>query len=168
MKATSTGPFSCVLEITPEDCIEHGIDFEKFKEYYIYQQNKPLYDKVPAYYFEPPTPPKKPSLLNRIFKKKTQPEPPEKISESQNEFDIYFQKKFDEIKAKGLTLYSKADLVPLYESKNKLIDFVRDYVSTEAKNDMPSFEDGGNFSYHYEINEDNHILFYLKTASYIL
>jgi len=167
MKLETKSDFSYTLEITREDCQKNGISFDKIKEYETYKQNKHLYDKVPAYYFEPPTPPvqpKKSCLLKRIFgKKKVASEntpPPEK---SKTEMDLYFDKKFEEIKELGLPLYSKVDLKQLSQNESKLIALVIKYADTEAPKENPNFENRGGFSYHYEITENDTIIFDVDT-----
>ena len=38
----------------------------------------------------------------------------------------------------------------------------------DAEKEQPLFENRGNFSYHYEITENDIIIFHVKTAVYVL
>jgi len=170
MKLESTGDFSFRMEITQDDCKKHKINFDMIKEYTIYKQNKPLYDKVPYYYFEPPAPAKKPGLFKRIFMKNkmSSSESEQKTLESRTKMDVYFQKKFEELCAKGLPLYSKADLHRLFENEAKLTSLVKEYAASESQKEHPVFEDRGGFSYHYDITENDTIVFYVNTLMMIM
>ena len=140
MKLNSEGPFSYVLEITPQDCAEHSLNFEKIKEYYIYKQNKRLYDKVPSYMFEPPAPPKKAGFFKKLFKKKEVPVKTKPQSSFSMEMDVYFQKKLDDIRAKGLPLYTNAELHTLWGFENELVMFVQSFGMAESEKEQPLFE----------------------------
>lgn len=173
MRLEGTGNFSYTLEVTKNDCAEHGIDFDMIKEYLLYKENKSLYDKVPSYYFEPPTPPsppKKENFFKRLFKKNipASSKPEREPSEFQIELETYYQKKLEEIRAKGLKPYSKADLLVLNRNESKLISLVTKYANSESEKEDPPFENRGSFSFHYEITENDIIIFYVNTASYIL
>jgi len=172
MKLEGTGLFSYTLEITKNDCMVHNIDFDLIVEYETYKQNKHLYDKVPDYYFEPatpPTPPKKTCFLKNLFKKKECPAETEpQVTKVKTKMDIYFDKKFEELKATGLPLYTKDDLNRLFQNENKLVALVRNYAKEESQKEQPSFEDRGFFSYHYELTENDTIVFYVRTATLIL
>ena len=167
MKLETKSDFSYTLEITKEDCKKHGISFDMLKEYETYKQNKTLYDKVPDYYFEPPTPPvqqKKTCLLKRLFnKKKTPTENKPEVEKMKTEMDLYFDKKFEEIKELGLPLYSKADLTLLFQNEQKLTSLVIQYADSEAKKINPDFENRGGFSYRYEITENDTIVYEVDT-----
>ena len=168
MKLSSAGPFSYVLEITPQDCAEHNLNFEKIKEYYIYKENNHLYDKVPSYMFEPPASPKKIGFLKELFKKKEVPVKERPKSSFSMEMDLYFQKKLDDIRAKGLPLYTKAELQTLWEFENELVMFVHSFGMAESEKEQPLFENRGAFSYHYEITENDVIIFHVRTAVFTL
>lgn len=170
MKLTGNGYFSYIMEITQNDCIEHGIDFNQFKEYHIYKQNKHLYDKIPSYYFEPSAPPKKTFFLNFLFKKKKKEQPTlkTKTSELSMQMEAYYQKKLNELHALGLPIYSKAELTKLYQNHSKLIALVTEYANSESQKEQPPFENRGHISYRYEITGNNSIIFYVNTAAFVL
>ena len=170
MKPVGTGSFSYSMEITEQDCSEHGIDFDLIKEYILYRENKALYDKIPDYYFEPPAQPKKPGLFEKLFKKKKVKETKSEKSKSQFEIelDAYYQKKWEELLAKGLKPYSKADLVRLYQNEDKLFSLIIKYADLESQKEQPAFINRGNMSYRYEISKDNNIIYYIDTAINIL
>lgn len=171
MELKTRSDFSYTMTITKDDCLKNGISFDMIKDLYTYKQNKHLYDKVPDYYFEPKTPviPKKTSFIKRFFTKKERAQESKPQEEKpKTKFDLYFEKKFEDLKAQGLPLYSKADRDKLYQNENKLTALVSEYANAEAKNINPDFENRGGFSYNYEITENDEIIYNVDTLIRIL
>ena len=118
--------------------------------------------------FEPPAPPKKAGFFKKLFKKKEVPVKTKPQSSFSMEMDVYFQKKLDDIRAKGLPLYTNAELHTLWGFENELVMFVQSFGMAESEKEQPLFENRGAFSYHYEITENDIIIFHVRTAMFTL
>jgi len=171
MKLTVLGPWVFELSMTPEDCTEHGFDFELLKELYIYKENEELYRYIPKEYFEPPVPPKEPTLFERLFKRKKKKELSEeqlKRKEEQEKMDALYRAKVEQLRAQGVKLYSKAELALLHKNYNDFLTFLTKYIHTESEKENPPFENRGFLSYRYSFTDKGELEIHAETATWTL